>query len=69
MHAAFEPSGQALPGWAIVTALAHASGAALGYSHPRQVFDEMVSKVGDFGAAQWGRDARPVQLRFAHSRG
>jgi NADH-quinone oxidoreductase subunit G len=69
MHAAFEPSGQALPAWAIITALAQASGAVLGYTHPRQVFDEMIGKVGAFASGQWGRDARPIQLRFAHSRG
>ena len=43
--------------------------AALGYSGARQVFDDMVQKVAEFRGATWGRDARPIQLRFANSRG
>ena len=71
LHPAFAPPGQALPAWEILTRLGQASGAALGYGSVRQVFDEMVGKVGELSgqAARWGREARPVQLRFANSRG
>jgi NADH-quinone oxidoreductase subunit G len=69
MQAAYEPSGQALPAWEIITRLAQAAGAALGYTSARQVFDDMVQRVADFRGATWGHDARPIQLRFANSRG
>jgi NADH dehydrogenase/NADH:ubiquinone oxidoreductase subunit G len=71
LHPAFAPPGQALPAWEILTRLGQASGAALGYGSVRQVFDEMVGKVGELQgqAARWGREARPIQLRFANSRG
>ena len=69
MQAAYAPGGQALPAWEIITRLAQASGAALSYTSARQVFDDMVQKVPDFRGATWGRDARPIQLRFANSRG
>ena len=58
-----------LPAWDIITKLAQAAGAALGYTTARQVFDDMVQKVPDFRGATWGHDARPIQLRFANSRG
>ena len=51
--------------------LGQAAGAALGCGRVRQVFDEMVGKVGELQgqAARWGRETRPIQLRFANSRG
>jgi NADH-quinone oxidoreductase subunit G len=69
MQAAYAPSGQALPAWEIITKLAQAAGAALSYTTARQVFDDMVQRVPDFRGATWGHDARPIQLRFANSRG
>jgi NADH-quinone oxidoreductase subunit G len=69
LHAAYPPPGDAAPAWQIVTRLAQASDAALGWDHVRKVFLEMVEKVPDFKGAEWGREARPVQLRFANSRG
>jgi predicted molibdopterin-dependent oxidoreductase YjgC len=69
MHAAGAPVGQSLPAWEVVTRLAQASGATLSYSHPKQVFEEMLSKVSAFAGADWGKPARPLQLRFAGSRG
>jgi len=71
LHQAFAPPGQALPAWEIFTRLGQASGSALGYGHVRQVFDEMVGKVGELQgqAARWGRETRPIQLRWANSRG
>jgi NADH-quinone oxidoreductase subunit G len=68
-HAAFGPPGQSLPAWEIVTKLAQACDAALSYADTRSVFTEMVANVAAFEGAAWRRDPRPVQLRWAHSRG
>ena len=69
MHAACSPTGQSLPAWEVVTRLAQACGATLSYSHPKKVFEEMLGKVTAFAGADWGKPARPLQLRFAGSRG
>jgi NADH-quinone oxidoreductase subunit G len=69
MHAAFAPPGQAVAGWEGVVRLAQASGVKLPWAHPREVFKEMVAAVPELAGAQWGRETRPVQLRFAYSRG
>jgi NADH-quinone oxidoreductase subunit G len=69
MNPAFPPPGTARPGWDIATKLAMATGAKLSYSHPREVFKDMVAQVSSFAGASWGRDVRPLQLRFAASRG
>jgi predicted molibdopterin-dependent oxidoreductase YjgC len=69
MHPALSIAGQALPAWEIVTRLAQAAGAAVQYPNVRKLFEEMAAKVPEFAGASWGRETRPVQLRFAHSRG
>jgi NADH-quinone oxidoreductase subunit G len=69
MHAAFPPPGQAVPAWEAVVKLATATGAKLVWSTSRDVFREMVDKVPAFAGASWGREVRPIQLRFAASRG
>ncbi len=69
MHAAYPAAGQALPAWEILTRLAQASDAALSYTHPKKIFEEMVGKVDAFKGAEWGKPARLLQLRFANSRG
>ncbi|HLU65855.1 MAG TPA: molybdopterin-dependent oxidoreductase, partial [Kofleriaceae bacterium] len=71
MHPAFSPAGQALPAWEVIARLGQAAGAAIKYPHARQVFEEMIGKVADLAGqgAAWGRETRPIQLRFAHSRG
>ena len=69
MRAAFPPGGQAIPGWEVVTKLARACDAAMDHSSARAVFDEMTGRVESFKGAKWGRNVRPVQLRFAGSRG
>jgi NADH-quinone oxidoreductase subunit G len=69
MQAAIAPAGQALPAWESVNRLARACDVAMDYSHPKSIFQEMVGAVPSFAGAEWGRTARPVQLRFAHSRG
>jgi NADH-quinone oxidoreductase subunit G len=69
MHPAFPPPGQATPAWDAVVRLAQATGQKLSWSHGREVFKDMVAAVPAFAGAQWGREARPIQLRFAASRG
>jgi len=69
MHAAFPAPGQAVPGWEAVVRLAQATGVKLSWTHAREVFKDMVAAVPAFFGAQWGREARPIQLRFAYSRG
>lgn len=69
MHAAFPPLGQALPAWEAIVRLGRATEAAIDYSHPKQIFEEMIGKVPEFATAQWGKAAPLIQLRFAHSRG
>jgi len=69
MHAACSPAGQALPAWEVVTRLAQACDATVSYTHPKKIFEEMLGKVKAFQGAEWGLPARPLQLRFAGSRG
>ena len=69
MHAAFPPPGQAIPGWEAITRLANATGVKLAWTHPREVFKDMIAAVPAWKDLQWTREARPLQLRFAGSRG
>jgi len=69
MHAAFPPPGQALPAWEVITRLAQACDATLKYTHPKDIFKEMAGAIEAFKGADWGREIRPLQLRFAGSRG
>jgi len=69
LHPAFPPPGQALPAWEIIVRLARAMSAAMSYDDVNAVFTEMKGKVPEFADAEWGRAARPIQLRFANSRG
>lgn len=69
MHAAFPPPGQALPGWEAVVKLAGATGVKLAWTHARDVFKDMTGKVAALSGLTWVREARPLQLRFAGSRG
>jgi predicted molibdopterin-dependent oxidoreductase YjgC len=69
LHPAFPPPGDATPAWQIAVRLARATDAAIGWDHPRRVFTEMIERVAAFRGAEWGREARPLQLRFADSRG
>ena len=69
MHPAFEPPGQAIAGWEAVVRLAGATGSKLSWTHPREVFKDMVAAVPAWNALTWARDARPLSLRFAGSRG
>jgi NADH-quinone oxidoreductase subunit G len=69
MHAAVLPAGQAIAGWEAVSKVATALGVKLAWSHVRDVNKEMIGAVSAFAGFIWVRDARPVQLRFAASRG
>ncbi|NVB79423.1 MAG: molybdopterin-dependent oxidoreductase [Kofleriaceae bacterium] len=69
MHAAFPPPGQAIPAWEAVVRLAHATGVKLAWTHPREVFKDMTAAVPAWKELTWTREARPLQLRFAGSRG
>ncbi|HET9627309.1 MAG TPA: 2Fe-2S iron-sulfur cluster-binding protein [Kofleriaceae bacterium] len=72
MHAAFAPPGQALPAWEAIVRLAQASPTTAGklaFAHAREVFTDMTKSVAAWGALTWARDARPLALRFAGSRG
>jgi NADH-quinone oxidoreductase subunit G len=69
MHAAFAPPGQALPAWEAIVRLAQASNAKLSFAHARDVFKDMTQTVAPWKALTWAREARPLALRFAGSRG
>ena len=69
MHAAFAPLGSALPGWEAIVRLGAATGVKRSWTHPREVFTDMVAAVPTWSELKWAREARPLQLRFAGSRG
>jgi len=69
MHAAFGPPGHALPTWEIIVRLAQATQTKLGWAHVRDVFKDMVAAVPAWNGLTWAREARPLALRFAGSRG
>jgi NADH-quinone oxidoreductase subunit G len=69
MHAAFAPPGQAIPAWEAVVRLAHATGVKLAWTHAREVFKDMTAAVAPWKELTWAREARPLALRFAGSRG
>jgi NADH-quinone oxidoreductase subunit G len=73
MHTAFAPPGQALPAWEAIVRLAQATSVGtahkLGFAHAREVFKDMTQTVAAWSALTWAREARPLALRFAGSRG
>jgi predicted molibdopterin-dependent oxidoreductase YjgC len=69
MYPALEPNGQSLAAWEIAVKLARLCDVAIDWASPRAVFDAMIGAVPALAGAEWGRAARPVQLRFANSRG
>jgi len=70
MHAAFTPPGQALPAWEAIAQLAAVTKATLGrWTHAREVFKDMTAAVPTWKSLTWVREARPLALRFAGSRG
>ena len=81
VRAAVPPAGDALPGWEIISLLAHRLGLSMLFSSgvegrapaeattARAVFLEAKQKMAFMKNADWGRTSLPVQLRFANSRG
>jgi NADH-quinone oxidoreductase subunit G len=69
MHEAFAPPGATIPGWEAVVRLGAAANVKLAWTHPREVFKDMVAAVPAWNALTWAREARPLALRFAGSRG
>jgi NADH-quinone oxidoreductase subunit G len=69
MHAAFAPPGNAVAGWEAVVRLAQATGVKLPWTHARDVFKDMSAAVPAWRELVWAREARPLELRFAGSRG
>ncbi len=69
LRPSIEPAGDALPGWDILSHLAHRLGAAIDYESPKKVFLEAQQKHAFMKGAEWGRPMLPVQLRFANTRG
>ena len=69
MHAAVPPPGHAIAGWEAVVRLAHALDVRLSWAHAREVFKDMTAAVAPWKSLVWAREARPLALRFAGSRG
>jgi NADH-quinone oxidoreductase subunit G len=69
VHAAIPPAGDALPGWDILSHLARKLGATMDFQTAKAVFAEASQKLTFMKGADWGRAVRPLQLRFANSRG
>jgi predicted molibdopterin-dependent oxidoreductase YjgC len=71
IHAAFAPPGHAIPAWEAVVRLAQAMDLrpALAWAHAREVWKDMTAAVKPWSALPWAREARPLALRFAGSRG
>jgi NADH-quinone oxidoreductase subunit G len=69
MHAAFAPAGSAIPAWEAIVRLGFATGVKRSWAHPRDVFKDMIAAVPAWKDLTWVREARPLQLRFAGSRG
>jgi NADH-quinone oxidoreductase subunit G len=69
LRAAVEPAGDALPGWEILSHLAHRLGIVMDFESAKKVFLEAQQKYPFMKGAEWGRPMLPVQLRFANTRG
>jgi NADH-quinone oxidoreductase subunit G len=69
MHAAFASPGSAIAGWEAIVRLGAATGIKRAWTHAREVFTDMVASVPPWSKLPWAREVRPLQLRFAGSRG
>jgi NADH-quinone oxidoreductase subunit G len=69
VRAAVEPPGEARPHHELIALIAKRLGADIGTPSPKALFAEMKGVVPEFANASWGREALPIQLRFAASRG
>ncbi len=66
---AVEPPGEARPHHELAGLLARKLGLQLDLRTAKQIFHEMKKSVPEFDGADFGREAPPLQLRFAGSRG
>jgi NADH-quinone oxidoreductase subunit G len=62
-------AGDSLPGWEILSHLARRLGAAMDFASAKAAFTDAQAKHSFMRGAEWGKNLRPVQLRFANSRG
>jgi NADH-quinone oxidoreductase subunit G len=70
LREALPPAGQSEPAWRLVGRIAKALGdAGFDWEYPRQLFEEARAQTDALAGAEWGKDARPVHLRFAGTRG
>ncbi len=68
-RAAIEPPGEARPHHELARLIARKLGVTLDFPSVRALFNAMKAAVPAFAAADFGREAPAVQLRFAGSRG
>ena len=64
-----EPPGAARPNHELIIMIAQRLGMEAAPLTAKQIFFEMTQTVPAFGGASFGREAPPIQLRFAGSRG
>ncbi len=69
LHAAFAAPGHAIPGWEVIVRLGAVTNVKMSWTHAREVFKDMCAAVPAWNALTWAREARPLALRFAGSRG
>jgi NADH-quinone oxidoreductase subunit G len=69
VRAAVEPPGEARPHHELIALIGKRMGVEVGAPSPKALFAEMKGAVPEFANASWGREALPIQLRFAASRG
>ncbi len=69
LRASVEPPGEARPHHELIAMVAAELGVAIEYPNTKSIFFEMSKTVPAFGHASFGREAPPIQLRFAGSRG
>ena len=69
VRAAVEPPGEARPHHELIALVAKRLGVDIAPKAAKALFAEMKSAVPEFANASFGREALPIQLRFAASRG
>lgn len=69
LRAAVEPPGEARSHRELIAMVAKRLGVEIKNPAAKAVFNEMKGAVADFADASFGREAPPIQLRFAGSRG
>jgi len=69
VRAAVEPPGEARPHHELIALVAKRLGVDVGTPTAKAIFAEMKGAVPEFAHTSFGREALPIQLRFAASRG